>query len=769
MAIQSNNLMSSLLSRELIFTIGFSAIASLVSDFLQPLGNITFYLFLFSVLSVVVIGFLYFTKKIYRGKLFKFFLASVVIMFISGFLYSSQDDLNTDNGVLASNVSQIKNLQSTLGIIKKDLSEIRESTVKIEQLVGTVAENTQENIKQTKELNNAVKNSSELIASKLDEINDSFKQTSKLGGIIADPIKPEEFYNNAREYETRGDYLNARRMYNQYFTFKLDYIDPHLRYQTFLKVQEGRSGAIEIYNYLYENNPNIIVEFSRILLFQSTKRIQLLEQFLEKNKDFAPVYYELSKEYSKSRLGSQTLSEQKKESQYLELFLELHNQGKFLRYFIDNELASSWINDSRERLKLLEKLSSKIESSRVTHNYMASNRDFTINLGFKEDVKEIFYKTSKELEYKSTGLDSWIDSKTGELAIKKWINLPLKTTEEIISIKYLDIKDVMQGPFQINFNARDAFVEHAKGTLDRTKSSWVNFYRQSAAWFEQGERLKLSDLKVISEGGIEYFEIPNYRHDTRNKLTFTKYPLKSTIKDFNYYYANEVKGWAMGKDYTSAELAAIEYSITYEEEEQWENIMEGFPHIIKANEGIEYGEIQQQLPNQEINIIKAPREFIADKGEDIINFNYLPLIYMGKHETHKRSVIKREFYYLFTNHLQSHTCGISEIKISYNNNSDKIIKLQKCDPRKPYSVREKLREQYESMSDDKFAPCTISSLDSSSFGSRLPGSCEKTTNLTILDLPIYTKHVTIKIKFIDGEEMIQKFSTEDHCSNCYLF
>ena len=76
--------------------------------------------------------------------------------------------------------------------------------------------------------------------------------------------------------------------------------------------------------------------------------------------------------------------------------------------------------------------------------------------------------------------------------------------------------------------------------------------------------------------------------------------------------------------------------------------MEGFPHIIKANEGIEYGEIQQQLPNQEINIIKAPREFIADKGEDIINFNYLPLIYMGKHETHKRSVIKREFYYLYT-------------------------------------------------------------------------------------------------------------------------
>ena len=110
MPTQYNNLMSSLISRELIFTIGFSAIASLVSDFLQPLGNITFFLFLFSVLSVVVIGFLYFIKKIYRGKLFKFLVASLVIMFISGFLYSSQDELNADNCVLASNVGQIKEL-----------------------------------------------------------------------------------------------------------------------------------------------------------------------------------------------------------------------------------------------------------------------------------------------------------------------------------------------------------------------------------------------------------------------------------------------------------------------------------------------------------------------------------------------------------------------------------------------------------------------------------------------------------------------------------
>ena len=93
----------------------------------------------------------------------------------------------------------------------------------------------------------------------------------------------------------------------------------------------------------------------------------------------------------------------------------------------------------------------------------------------------------------------------------------------------------------------------------------------------------------------------------------------------------------MDKDYNTNELNAIRYSFNNEDL---------YPSLVKTNEGIEYGEIQQQLPNQEINIIKVPREFIADKGEDIINFNYLPITFMGRHETHKSSFIKRTFYYL---------------------------------------------------------------------------------------------------------------------------
>jgi len=51
-----------------------------------------------------------------------------------------------------------------------------------------------------------------------------------------------------------GDFGNARRSYNALFAYKLDFLDPHLRYQTFLKIQEGRTGAREIYNAMYEQD-----------------------------------------------------------------------------------------------------------------------------------------------------------------------------------------------------------------------------------------------------------------------------------------------------------------------------------------------------------------------------------------------------------------------------------------------------------------------------------------------------------------------------------
>tara|TARA_A100001388_G_C28766284_1_gene500898 strand:- start:472 stop:2472 length:2001 start_codon:yes stop_codon:yes gene_type:complete len=661
MSSENTEFIRTAISRELIFTLGFSVIASFISDFLQPLANITFYVLILSAVLSALLLLLYLIKKDIRKRFSKFLMASITLMVLSGFLYSVQDESNSEKGVLAANFPALGNLQKDLGMLEKDIAEIKESTLRTEQLVESIAEDSKENIKQTKELTKTIKDSNEVIANKLDEINDSFQEISKLGGIIADPKRPEEFYSNARVYEDRGDYLNARRMYNQYFTFKLDYVDPHLRYQTFLKVQEGRAGALEIYNYLYDIDESPTMEFSRILLFDSKKRIQLLEQYIQKNKDFAPAYYELSKEYSKSRLGIQTLSDQKKELQFIELFLELHNQGYFLRYFIDKELAGSWISDAKERLKVLKKLSSKLDGSRVTYTSQVSNRNFTLILGFKEDIKEILYKTSKESEYKSTGLDNWIDPKTGERAIRKWIDLPLKTTDEIISIKYLDINGIMQGPFEITFNAKDTYVENAKDILNMTRSSWVLFSETPLSYYEYGE-----------------------------------------IEDF------------IEKDSDGNEIINLPIS-------------------------------SSPLPISSLETIK----------EELKQNPYLKFTYL-------RKTITKKYTSLHTSHLQSHTCGISEITIGYDNNiPDKIIKLTECNPKNPFGVAGKPREEYQNMSDNQFALCRG---DATKSYTDQPCQIDSGGNLEyILSMPDDIKYVTIKIKFKDGEEMIEKFLKEDNC------
>ncbi len=351
------------MSRELVFGQVFAVTASFVSDFLQPLGNITFYIFIFSAAVVLILTAVYLIKKLLRKRVFKYFVSAIAVMILSGFLYLFQDESNSDTGLLAANFPAIGNLQSSLGMIEKDISEIKESTLRTEQLVESLAEDSKENIKQTKELNKTLKGSSEAIVNKLDELNESFTEISKLGGLIVDPRNPVEFFHNSRVYEERGDYFNARRSYNQYFAFKLDFIDPHLRYQTFLKIQEGRAGAREVYNSFFENDQRVVIEYLKILLFNAPARTDFLKDFISRNPDFAPAYYELSKDYSPSRTGQETLSNRRLESEALETFILLNNEGKFVRYFLDKAVAAEWIIYAEERLKILNSSLNEIKET----------------------------------------------------------------------------------------------------------------------------------------------------------------------------------------------------------------------------------------------------------------------------------------------------------------------------------------------------------------------------------------------------------------------
>jgi len=455
---------------------GYMGLFGFIADILSPIAPFSNYLFFASAFMVVFILIIMVIKSTLQEKMAPALVVSITLLVVSGSLYSLQGDPETDStnyGVLATQIPALQSLQSSLGLIQEDVAAIRESTENIdqttartEQVVKQVEINTKENTEATIKVAEAVVESTKQIVGSLEEMQKGFTSLTQAGGVIANPTRPEQFYHNARIQELGGDYGNARQSYNKYFAFKLDFLDPHLRYQSFLKIQEGKAGAREIYSYLYENDPRSIVEYARILLFDAPQRTQMLEDFIKSNPDFAPAYYELSREYSQARKGTQSLSDKKAEYKVLQQFDKLVIEGKLFKYFVDKETVSKWVDDAEERLKSLSRVAQTLKTSPIKINSTILNSgeyvsEWQIQLIISEVTREIFYSIDDSI-FKSTGMSNSIDQATGLAKPVSSFLFPGSVTNATIFVKYLDINNIMQGPYKIQFNATSEFIKKVK-------------------------------------------------------------------------------------------------------------------------------------------------------------------------------------------------------------------------------------------------------------------------------------------------------------------
>jgi hypothetical protein len=440
------------------------AVGGFISDVLQPLASVSAYVFWTSLVATVglIIGVL--VVQSLRARLLPpLFLAGSLLIF-SGIVLVFQTEESEAKGVLATKVPLIAELQQSLGLIQKDLAEIKETTRKTSAAVARVEENTQ-NIAET----------NKQIAGSLEAIKEGFAGLNKAGGIIQNAQRPEEHYHNARLYEQRGDFGNARRSYNALFAYKLDFLDPHLRYQNFLKIQEGRAGAREIYNAIYEQDKRPLIDFARILLLEAPQRLDVLKSFLAANRDFAPGYYELSREYSAARKGTQSLGDKQAELEALERLKALDAAGKFVKYFMDQTAAAEWLADADQRLKALALLKQSSGQVPVTLSSMRSNSDWTVNFMFREMPREVFYRLEGEGSFRSLGLMDYVNPGTGLKTPKTFISLRPTVGKTKIEIKYLDVGNETRGPFTLEFDPATELFAFQKKALDTTKNGWLSF------------------------------------------------------------------------------------------------------------------------------------------------------------------------------------------------------------------------------------------------------------------------------------------------------
>ena len=156
----------------------------------------------------------------------------------------------------------------------------------------------------------------------LESLKEGFDALTKQGGTIAEADRPEAHYHNARVYEQRGDVALAMQSYRRYFASAPDlaFLDPHLRYQALLKLQQGPGGARETYAELRRSDKSPIVEFAAALLLEGDARTAALDAYAAAHPDFAPAEYERSREVSVARVGTQGLEDKRLEKERLERF-----------------------------------------------------------------------------------------------------------------------------------------------------------------------------------------------------------------------------------------------------------------------------------------------------------------------------------------------------------------------------------------------------------------------------------------------------------------
>jgi hypothetical protein len=452
------------LSRYVAMFAPVAALGGFIADVLQPLAPLSTYILWLSLVATVVLLLGALVLRGLRARLLPLLALAASFLVFSGAIAMFRSEETEAKGLLASRFPAVAKLQETLGLIRADIAEIKENTRKTSEAVGRVEESAR-----------SIAQSNERIALSLEAIRQRFAGLDRAGGIIENAGRPEQHYHNARLYEQRGDFGNARRSYNAFFAYKLDFIDPHIRYQTFLKIQEGRAGAREIYSAMYDRDQRPPMDFARILLLDAPQRLDRLKRFVAANPEFAPGHYELSREYSAARKGSQSLGDKQAELAALERFKALDAEGKLVRYFIDQTAAAEWLDDAETRLKSLAALERLRGRVPVTFSAVRSGADWQIVLQLREVPREIFYRLEGEAAFRSTGLTEAINSATGLKVPHTSFALKPGAGPTTIEIKYVDVGNEMRGPFALAFDPAVELVASQKKTLGSTKNGWLAF------------------------------------------------------------------------------------------------------------------------------------------------------------------------------------------------------------------------------------------------------------------------------------------------------
>jgi len=491
-------------------SLGF--VAGIVSDILNPLAPFAAYIAMVAAVAAAIIASAIVFRLVLATRAMPALVFATTTAAIAGGIFALQQNRSADNGVIASLIPAVAELQQSMGIVaarvekieqtvtetQKTVTETQQTVTETQKAVDSVKQSTDqiatrqdaqtEQIGEVKQSTDEIaakqdaqakqvgelQQSTEQIAVSIDAIAKGFAALAAQGSVIADPKRPDEFYHNARVQELGGDMVNARRSYLAFANFDVDAIDPYQRFATLLRVQDGRAGAREVFGELAGRGKSPAVKLVHALQFDDAQRIERLNAFIAANPAYAPGYYFLSKEHSLDRLGTQSLADKRAEGEALRTFLGYEKDGGLVKFFVDHAELAVWLDDSRRRLAALGNALDPA-SFAPTLIPSRSNQGWIISVSLPEAATAISWRMNNDGPYVDTGLMASIDQRTGKPMPNPSFQIPTVNEPTVISIRYVDPRGNPAGPFELPFDPKGALQQADKQILDQFWTSWVAF------------------------------------------------------------------------------------------------------------------------------------------------------------------------------------------------------------------------------------------------------------------------------------------------------
>lgn len=468
-----------------------AAIGGFVGDVLSPLGDYLWWSLLFSaaiaiVGSILVVSLRWRRLGLVVASMWLWTIASSAFLMLGG-IFGQED-----RGLVGSVVPGVASLQDRMAGVERRLEEV----------AGTGRD---------------IRDSTTRIESAIDEIRMGLNGAAV--GFVEDPQTPEQWYGNARFHELKGNFGEARACYARALPGMPDKIDAHIAYVSFLRVQEGRLEAQQVYRSLLGDDGGLGCRVATALLQPLDQQRSSLQRIELDGEVPSPVLYLIAERYSSDFVGSRTLEDERQEREWATRFLQAVESERYLGYFVDQRIASEWVAEAERLLASGGGDAGAAGRDPVSINLSIGDQQYWIVFEILEPAIAIEWRSESDDDFAPTPISTNVHPLTGKPTPTPLVRLPIRDGPGSIEVRYLNARSEWMGPYRFEFDWFDRLRQDLRSDIEAKAAFWVRFYVQGTLGLScsicnvyAGDLLAIKELRYrySTEDAWGVVEIPQY-------------------------------------------------------------------------------------------------------------------------------------------------------------------------------------------------------------------------------------------------------------------